>query len=254
MSRVSSRTKRILDWHVTLGLILIALTVLVYYVHFLVFRDLHHIAIFFVGDIAFVFFEVLLVTLVIYRLLHHREKQALRNKLNMLVGAFFSEVGTDLLRRFAAFDAAAYKITQSLAVPEDWSERAFLSIRESVEKHDSAMEGTTGDLEKVKSYLRGKKQFLLDLLQNPSLVENESFTNLVWAVFHLTEELAHRHDLKEPAHADFQHLLADIKRVYHLLIAQWMEYMKHLKSDHPHLFSLASRTNPFDASASVEVR
>jgi hypothetical protein len=30
--------------------------------------------------------------------------------------------------------------------------------------------------------------------------------------------------------------------------------MKHLKADYPYLFSLAVRTNPFDANASVEVK
>jgi hypothetical protein len=38
------------------------------------------------------------------------------------------------------------------------------------------------------------------------------------------------------------------------LIMQWLDYMKHLKHDYPYLFSLAMRTNPFDANASIEVK
>jgi len=30
--------------------------------------------------------------------------------------------------------------------------------------------------------------------------------------------------------------------------------MKHLKANYPYLFSLAARTNPFDANASIEVK
>ena len=66
-------------WQVFLGLILIALSTLVYLVHFFIFRDAHHIFIYLIGDIAFVFFEVLLVTLVLHQLLHYREKKALLN-------------------------------------------------------------------------------------------------------------------------------------------------------------------------------
>ena len=61
-------------WQVTLALVLIAMTGLVYYVHYLIFRDPHHIMIYFIGDVAFVFFEVLLVTLIIHRGLHLRER------------------------------------------------------------------------------------------------------------------------------------------------------------------------------------
>ena len=40
-----------------------------------------------------------------------------------------------------------------------------------------------------------KRDFLLRLLENPNLLEHDSFANLLLAVFHLTEELAQRRDL-----------------------------------------------------------
>lgn len=246
--------KRELNWQVTLALVLIALAAGVYYIHFLIFRDVHHIFLYFIGDVGFVFFEVLLVTLVIHRLLHHREQRALRNKLNMLIGAFFSETGASLLGMLADFDADSHHIAQHLDAPDDWSEKEFLNIREIVGKHDSTINGKRGDLEALNKHLREKKALLLDLLQNPTLLENEPFTNLVWAVFHLTEELAHRSDLKNLPDTDSRHLAEDIRRVYHLLMVQWMDYMNHLKTDYPYLFSMAARTNPFDQEASVEVK
>jgi hypothetical protein len=106
------------------------------------------------------------------------------------------------------------------------------------------------DLEKLKSFLIGKRNFLLGLLENPNLLEHESFTDLLWAVFHLTEELENRVDVKRLPDNDFAHLSSDIKRAYILLVVQWLSYMKHLKNDYPYLFSLAIRTNPFDPKAS----
>ncbi len=49
------------------------------------------------GEIAFLPLEVLLVTLVIDRLLRYMERRNRLEKLNMVIGAFFVEVGTDLL-------------------------------------------------------------------------------------------------------------------------------------------------------------
>ena len=96
--------RRMFKWQVFLGLSLIILSSAVYLVHYIIFRDAHHIFLYLIGDIAFVFFEVLLVTLVLHQLLHHREKKNMLNKLNMVIGAFFSEVGTELLKSFSDFD------------------------------------------------------------------------------------------------------------------------------------------------------
>ena len=105
----------------------------------------------------------------------------------------------------------------------------------------------------LKSFLVGKRGFLLGLLENPNLLEHETFTDLLWAVFHLTEELASREDVRQLADTDYAHLSGDIKRAYVLLISEWVDYMKHLKDHYPYLFSLAIRTNPFDPDASVEI-
>jgi len=82
------------------------------------------------------------------------------------------------------------------------------------------------------------------------LLENESFTELLYAVFHLAEELAYRDDLRKSPVTDKTHLAGDIKRAYVLLVHQWLDYMAHLKTHYPYLFSLAMRTNPFDQQAS----
>ena len=109
-------------------------------------------------------------------------------------------------------------------------------------------------MEGLQNFLVDKRGFLLRLLENPNLLEHEHFTDLLWAVFHLAEELSHRTDVKELPDTDYQHLAGDIARAYKLLIRQWLEHMEHLKNDYPYLFSLAIRTNPFNPDASPEVK
>ena len=75
-------TRKHVRWQILLGLALVALSVGLYALHFLWFRDMHHILIYFVGDVAFLPVEVLLVTLVLHQLLHSREKKAKLSKLN----------------------------------------------------------------------------------------------------------------------------------------------------------------------------
>ena len=62
-----------LNWQLVLGLSLIGLSAFFYLIHYVIFRDAHHIFIYMVGDIAFVPIEVLMVTLIIHRLLTERK-------------------------------------------------------------------------------------------------------------------------------------------------------------------------------------
>ncbi|HZK11762.1 MAG TPA: hypothetical protein VFD10_05360 [Atribacterota bacterium] len=176
------------------------------------------------------------------------------NKLNMVIGAFFSEVGGELLKTFSDFDTESSEMTQKLVITNESFEKEFLKICKSVKNHNYNIDSKRGNLENIKNFLKEKRQFLLNLLENPNLLEHEAFTNLLWAVFHLTEELTHRRSLNGLPETDYQHLAGDIKRAYHLLIVEWLYYMKHLKANYPYLFSLAVRTNPFDTNASIEVK
>ena len=108
-------------------------------------------------------------------------------------------------------------------------------------------------MEELQGFLVGRRSFVLRLLENPNLLEHESFTDLLWAVSHLTEELAYREDVRRLPDSDYAHLAGDMERAYTLLASQWLAYMKHLGDNYPYLFSLAMRTNPFDPHASPVV-
>jgi hypothetical protein len=245
--------KRFFNWQMVLALILLGISALFYLLHYAVFHDVHHIFLYLIGDIAFLFVDVLIVMLVLHRLLVYREKQVILKKLNMVIGAFFIEVGTELLRRFSEFDTGFSVLKERLIVTGGWADRDFAKARSFVQTHQSGMNPSAAGLSDIRDFLTRKKDFLLDLLANPNLLEHDAFTNLLWAVFHLTDELSHRQDLGSLPEADRQHLSGDIQRAYRQLALQWLEYMKHLKKDYPYLFSLALRTNPFDAEARVEV-
>lgn len=236
------------------GLSLVLLSAFFYFFHYAIFRDAHHILLYLIGDIAFVFIEVLLVTLIIHQLLSYREKQAMLKKLNMAIGAFFSEVGTRLLGIFSDFDHHSDKIREDLIVGSDWTNQKFAIVSTDLKNYDHKIDCKKGDLEDLLNFLVGKRNFLVNLLQNPNLLEHESFTELLWAVFHVTEELESRADVRKLSDADCKHIAGDIKRAYVLLISEWLNYMNHLRSDYPYLFSLAMRTNPFDPDASPEVK
>ncbi len=242
------------NWQIILGISLVVLSAVLYTVHYFIFRDPHHIFIYMVGDIAFVPIEVLLVTLIIHRVLSDREKKAMLKKLNMVIGAFFSEVGLKLLPRFANFDHKSDDVKKELSQMKNWSNNDFQKASDMMENFDFGIDSSMGDLKELQAFLTKRRNFLLRLLENPNLLEHETFTELLWAVFHLTEELEYRADLDKLPHSDMVHISGDIKRVYVLLLNRWIDYVMHLKDQYPYLYSLAVRTNPLDKDASPIVK
>ncbi len=243
-----------LSWQIKLGMGLVVLTGVIDLIHVLVFRDVHNVAYYQLMDVAFIPINVLFVTLILNQLLVGREKRLLIKKMNMVIGAFFSEVGTPMLRRFAQFCPDAAEIAPRLLVRGNWSAVDFAHAAEWLGHHDLTVRSQDGDLPELKAFLTARRDFLLRLLENPNLLEHEAFTELLWAVFHLTDELVSRSDLTALVASDYTHLSGDIKRAYALVIREWLGYMDHLRQDYPYLYSLALRLDPFDPNASPEVR
>ncbi len=243
-----------LKWQILFGASLITLSALIYFIQIQIFKTPQNTFFYIFQDLAFVPISVLILTLILDQVLRMRERRAMLKKMDMVIGAFFNEVGTNLLKLFSDFDLHYETIRENLIISDRWSEHNFALIKYRLKDFSYKLDSKTCDLEVLKSFLTGKRNFLLGLLENPNLLEHETFTDLLWAVFHLTEELSCRANTIELPDTDYKHLSGDIKRAYVLLIFEWLSYMKHLRVDYPYLFSLAVRTNPFDPNASPEVK
>ena len=145
------------NWRIAFGLILILLSTLLYLIHYLIFRDAHHIFIYLLGDIAFVFFEVLLVTLVIDQVLHQREKQSFLHKLNMIIGIFFSEAGSDLLRILSDFDNEVERIRKDLTLTDRGDMKGFAAISKQIKSYSYKMDSRQGGMDNLKGFLKEKR-------------------------------------------------------------------------------------------------
>ncbi|MCL5735518.1 MAG: hypothetical protein M1274_08005 [Actinobacteria bacterium] len=241
------------SWLAILAASLVAASAAVYAIHYAIFRDSHHIFLYLVGDIAFLPLEVLIVGLFIERIITLREKRALAHKLNMVIGAFFSELGTPLLAELLPALAASGEIRQRLHLEASWNKEDF--SRASRFAHDLTCAVDLGpvDLTVLRTHLVDHRQFILRLLENPNLMEHDRFTDLLWAVLHLEEELEARTSLKDLRPADQAHLENDIRRAFTRLLAEWVLYVGHLKENYPYLFSLVARIHPFQDTPSAEV-
>ncbi len=159
-------------------------------------------------------------------------------------------MGIDLLRRFSDFVDNAEQFECEVHIETRWEKKEFQEAKRKVESFPYSMVFNAEDLQDLRDFLNEKHAFLVRLLENPILLENERFTDLLWAVFHLSEELDFRESLQILPDTDIAHLKTDLKRAYSLIVSQWLSYTEHLKGKYPFLFSLAIRINPLNPNAS----
>lgn len=232
------------SWSLPLVIGLALLSLLTYIVHYLIFQDLYHIGIYFVGDVAFLFVEALLVYLVIDELLERKERQARLSKLESLIAIFFSEAGMELLAHLFRMDKKGICLEPDMVTREEWKEENFSEAIQRCDTMDLELEPDQKDLRALQSFLMSKRPGLVRLMENPVLMEHELFTDLLQAILHLNEELEYRDRVKRPTTEELEHLSSDCQRIYRLLLMEWYEHLHHLKDNYPYLYSLAVRVNP----------
>ncbi|MCU0632061.1 MAG: hypothetical protein MUC66_03670 [Methanolinea sp.] len=241
------------SWQLKLGIILLFSSFIIYSLKFVLLGDPENTYYYVFNALGFLPINVLLVTLVLNELLSVRARRERLEKLNMVIGTFFSEVGTDLLKSISRADSSISTLEETLKVKGDWNDQDFLRVRKVMEEYEFQVDFSQIDLESMRAYLKDRRNFLLRLLENPLLLEHQAFTEVLRAVFHFTEEIERRDCLAGLPEKDCGHLKGDIERIYRLLSLEWLSYMKHLHAHYPYLSSLAMRTNPFDSEAQVIV-
>ena len=205
-------------------------------------------------SLAFLPVSVMVVTLFVERMLAVREKAQRLTKTSMLLGVFFSAVGTRLLQRCVTWDPGAAPLREAFGSAAAWEQVTPQRAQQLLSAQFYGVTPDAAQLQELKDLLSGQRDLLLRLLENPILLEHEAFTDLLRAVFHLAEELEFRSGFDALPRTDLEHLAGDARRVYGQLIQEWVSYLMTLRRDYPYLFSLAVRTSPLSAHPSAIVR
>lgn len=243
-----------LKWETKLGFFLIASSGLIYLFKTLFMGRLPETYAYLFNALGFLPINVLLVTLILNKLLHVRAQEAKLEKLNMVIGVFFSEMGNDLLAELASHDHDLEEKVKILRVGREWSGEDFKRALKSLESQTFNVTPRRMNFPLLRDFFIHKRNFLLRLMENPLLYEHESFTDVLRAVFHLSDELEKRKGEESPPEPDLEHLRNDLNRIYERLLPAWLQYMDYQRVNYPYIYSLAIRTNPFNSEASVVVR
>ena len=238
---------------------MVILIIVIYGSNYLVLGDPEHIISYIWTHLGFIPVDILVVAFILDEIIERKEKEAMLEKLDMLMSTFFSEVGNELISQLST--ANKYKAsTENLKSIKNWDDKDYENKLNELKsttidfQADIPLENREEFLENLRGLLVSKRDFIINLINNPNLLEKEEFTELINAILHLDEELEHRKDLTLVTDTDFAHLNGDMHRVYNKLVHEWVYYLRYLNKHYPYMIALIIRTNPFDDDAEVYVK
>jgi hypothetical protein len=229
----------------TLILILLLSSVVIYGIQIVAFHRVGDTEFYFLQDMAFLPISVLLVTLGLNTVMVRQERIDKKEKVSVVINEFFAETGTELVIAFRGHIANLEGITPKLQLGSDWQDRDFNSSIDAIGKYDFHLAIIEDDLNHLRDTLVVKKDHILRLFENANLMEQDRFTGMLWAVYHVYDELRSRESLHNLPATDIAHLNLDIQRAFQILLIEWIESMRILKKKYPYLYSLAVRKCPF---------
>jgi hypothetical protein len=226
-------------------ILLVSISALLYLISVIVFARPSETVFYFLQDLAFIPLSVLLVTLGVNTVLIRRERQSKLEKVGIVINEFFTEAGTELILALSPFIVNLEEISARLQPGRSWQEKDFSDRVAYLEQHKLTISTGRSSLDDLHLVLRQKREHILRLFENANLLENDRFTDMLWAVYHVYDELHSRSACNDLPDSDLRHLDSDIQRAAQLLLVEWVEYMRLLKKRYPYLYSLAIRKGLF---------
>lgn len=227
------------------------LSIFIYLIQNAVFHDPEDTVYYLLGDLAFIPVQVIVVTLVIDRLVNYVEKRNNAKRINVIISSFFTEAGTELMAAMSRFNRNQEELCKILSTG-DFGKNISLKLRKQLKAFRYDIYADPAELAEMQSKISAHKPYMLRMLENTNLMEHDSFTDMLWSVFHVADELDTR-NLGKLSGPDIDHLTLDILRAYSALNLEWIGYMNYLEREYPYLFVLAIRRSPFkDCTACTE--
>ncbi|SCJ23114.1 Uncharacterised protein [uncultured Clostridium sp.] len=223
-------------YYFVISFILIALSSIMFFIHYLIFGQALNTAYYSLMNLCFIPINSLVVTIMIEKLIDYRAKKDRIEKINMLVGIFFTEVGGKLMHLIIDADKDAKNYITNF---EDLNK-----IKKSLYEYDYKVDMKYIDLCAIKNILVEHNNLFVTLISNESILQHQIFTDLLMSVIHLRDEIIFM-EKDKGLELNINHVENDVIRVYKNISIQWISYLEYLQKSYPFLYNNAIRVNPF---------
>ena len=192
-------------------ILLICTSAALYVLHYLIFRDLHHIGIFFLHDLAGMPLEVILVTLFFDRIIEKAHEEENQSKLSIIETLFFNESGGNP------------QLAEILRVSMDWKSADYQNAKIRVKDYSFHLDVDKVDFFGLHYHLDERHAYYRNILENPALTQSSEFTEMVMKIYLIWEELDCRTDLYNLDPEEKHYLGELLTEIYEELGEYWLD-------------------------------
>lgn len=225
---------------------IVAITVCFYAIYYLLLHNKDDIITSIMDNIISVPFNVLITGILFDYILNRKTRKIEEEKIDMVIGIFYTEVGNELLKMMTKADECIELVRSDLLATYDWEEENYENAIKILDQMDYCVDIDKIDISEMKLLLDKSTPLIIDLLSGNVLKNKIDFTEIVVSVFHLRCEFNERIIQDELEEYEKEHLIDDIEVAYKLLAKRWYQYIYILQKEHPQLFVKALINSPFD--------
>lgn len=222
--------------YATISLILIFISTIMFISHYLIFGQVENTSYYSLMSICLIPINILTVTIVFENIIEYKSKKEKMNKLNMLIGMFFSELGYELMHLIIQGDKDGKNLICCFDNLKD--------VEVKLINHKHFIDINQINIDTLEVIILKNKDILINLMSNDNILEHETFTDLLMSIMHLRDELIFMKNNNKDENSTI-HLQVDITRVYKNITMQWVKYLYHLEKFYPYLYKNAIQVNPF---------
>ncbi len=229
--------------------LLFATSAVIYLVQFWLFHDTRDTFFYLLQDWAFLPVQIAVVTIAVGQIIGSREKRERMEKTQMLASTFFSDCGMAMFRTMLRPLLNKEVLWPALKIEKDWGPRDFAAAVEAVHRCPLSFRLSPTCMTHLREIFQEKHMSMMIIISNPALLEHEVFTDMLWAIFHLKDELSARTNFDHLPSVEQEHLNDDMERALRAILVNWIGHMQHIQAEYPFLFLLEIENNPLSPEA-----
>lgn len=210
----------------------------IYILQILIFHDPRNTFFYIFQDLAFMPVSIAIATLLIGDLVDRHETKERIEKTRMLTSTFYTHVGVYLIEAMLQVTDERAQLGSALAVQCD-SEDEVRKVQNRVKELDLHVHLTKECYDRVTDLMDQSSTAMLVLASSPVLLEHEEFTDMLWGIFHLTDERRIRGEYENLTEEDRLHLEKDYARVLTKLVSEAIANAQYLQKVYPDYYSRA---------------
>ncbi len=216
---------------------LFAMSIVVYLLQIIIFHDPVTTGFYIFQDIAFLPISIAVATIVVGEYLGQKEKRDRLAKTQMLTSVFFTELGAELMFSLVGVTKGKEKIVAIFENAEINDCKSLEVVQNQLREVDIDVSVSEETYHRLVEMIRAKRDELLTITSNPLLLDHESFTDLLWGIFHLMDEARLRGEYSAMSAADRRHMEVDFTLTLKLLLVNWAGNILYTKMNYPNYYS-----------------